>query len=106
PCLIATQTKQAKKLMALRYTGDCHVAGSRAEILDLKNGTNATGSNPDMRTLAPGLLATVTDATGGAVQLTAVSNDQFAALAAQEDGDATWKRITYDIDTDTATALS
>lgn len=92
--------------MALRYTGDCHVAGSRAEILDLKNGTNATGQNPDMRTLVPGLLATVTDATGGAVQLTAVSHDQFAALAAQEDGGAPWKRITYDIETDTATALT
>ena len=91
--------------MALRYSGDCHVEGSRAEILDLKNGTNTTKGNPDLRTLSPGLLATVTDASGGAALLTAVSHNQFAALAAQEDGANPWKRITYNIDTDTATAI-
>lgn len=91
--------------MPLRYSG-CHVEGTRAEILDLKNGSNTTKSNPDMRTLSPGLLATVTDASGGAVLLTAVSNNQFTALAAQEDGVNPWKRITYNIDTDTTTAIT
>jgi len=93
--------------MALRYTGHSFVEGTRDEILDLKNGTNTTGSNPDNRTLAPGMCVQVTDAPGGVIQLQAVSAGQFAALGAQEDGTSNpWKRVMYNIDTDSVTTIS
>ena len=93
--------------MALRYIGYGFVEGTREEILDLKNGTNNTGSNPDMNTLVPGMCVQVTDAPGGTVQLQAVSPNQFAALACQEDGTSNpWKRVMYNIDTDSVTTIS
>lgn len=93
--------------MALRYISYGFVEGSRDEILDLKNGTNATGSNPDMNTLVPGMCVQITDAPGGVIQLQAVSANQFAALGAQEDGSSNpWKRVAYNIDTDSVTTIS
>lgn len=93
--------------MALRYTGYSFVEGTRDEILDLKNGTNLTGSNPDMNTLVPGMCVQITDAPGGIIQLQAVSVGQFAALACQEDGtNNPWKRVAYNIDTDSVTTIS
>lgn len=84
----------------LKYIGDHYVEGTRAEVLDLKNGTNTTGSNPDLRTLVPGMCVKVSDAKGGAALMTAVAPNQFALQVAQEGEGSPWKTANYNIDTD------
>jgi len=85
----------------LRYIGEHYVEGTGAEIRDLKNGMNLTGSNPDLRTLTPGMQVKITDASGGAVMVTAVSHNQISIQGIQDGGDgAAWGTVQYDLEND------